>query len=369
MSQTPPISTITIKGYKSIENLDCLTLGNLNVLIGSNGAGKSNFISFFRLLQEMLQQRLQNWVAQQGGANQIFSFGIKHTDKLKAEIAFGLNKYSFELSPTAEGNIFFSKENIDFDGVNFPPTHREIADGNTESKLAEKVIQGYGWATENYTYSALKEWNVYHFHDTGPKAGMKLWGLKDDCAYLHRDGSNLAAFLYELKIRDKEKFNQVFEIVRLAVPFFEDFVFYKKPSNAGEQILLAWRQKGSDYVLMPSQFSDGTLRFICLTAVLLQPVPPATIIIDEPELGLHPYAVALLASMIRSAAKQTQVIISTQSVSLINEFSLDDLIIVERENNVSVFSRPKPEEFQTWLENYSVGEIWEKNLLGGRPPR
>lgn len=106
---------------------------------------------------------------------------------------------------------------------------------------------------------------------------------------------------------------------------------------------------------------------MCLVTALLQPEPPSTIIIDEPELGLHPYAITLLGGLLRSASTRMQIIVSTQSVPLLNEFSIDDLIVVERDNEVSVFKRLDEDEFSGWLDNYSVGELWEKNILGGRP--
>lgn len=136
-----------------------------------------------------------------------------------------------------------------------------------------------------------------------------------------------------------------------------------------EQIRLLWRQQDSDYPFWPSQLSDGSIRFICLVTALLQPDPPSTIIIDEPELGLHPYAITLLASLLRSASKRMQVIASTQSVPLVNEFSIDDLVVVERDKSATIFKRFEEDEFKIWLEDYSVGELWEKNVLGGRPPK
>ena len=165
-------------------------------------------------------------------------------------------------------------------------------------------------------------------------------------------------------------YDQIVKTVQLAIPFFGEFVLKPTTLQTDEQqIRLLWKQKESDYPLWPSQLSDGSLRFICLVTALLQPDPPATIIIDEPELGLHPYAITLLGALLRSAALRTQVIVATQSVQLVNEFKIEDLIIVECENGCSLFRRCREEEFKSWLENYSVGELWEKNILGGRPSK
>ena len=149
------------------------------------------------------------------------------------------------------------------------------------------------------------------------------------------------------------------------IPFLDDFIL--KP-NGNEMLRLDWRQKGvADYPMRPSHLSDGSIRFICLAAALLQPTPPSMIVIDEPELGLHPQAIAILAELIQSAAKRTQVITATQSAALINHFSVEDIVVVNREDGQSTFERLKHEDFSAWLEDYSVGELWAKNVIAGGP--
>ncbi len=212
-------------------------------------------------------------------------------------------------------------------------------------------------------------WKVYHFHDTSDTAGVKRQCAVHDNEYLRYECSNLAACC-ACKAEAPTVYNQIRKTVRLAVPFFGDFVL--KPTTLAteeQQLRLLWKQDDSDYALWPSQLSDGSLRFICLVTVLLQPNPPTTIIIDEPELGLHPYAITLLGALIRSASTRTQVIVSTQSVGLLNEFDVDDLIVVDREEGGSVFKRLNEADFASWLEDYTIGELWQKNILGGRPSR
>jgi predicted ATPase len=156
------------------------------------------------------------------------------------------------------------------------------------------------------------------------------------------------------------------DAVNLALPFFDDFVLKPKQLKNEECLInLMWKRTDGDYILWPSQLSDGSLRFMCLAAALLQPSLPTTIIIDEPELGLHPNAITLLAALLKSASARTQVIVSTQSVELINEFSIDDLVIVEQLEDGSIFRRDNQREFETWLKEYSVGELWEKSIIGG----
>ena len=215
-------------------------------------------------------------------------------------------------------------------------------------------------------YQSLISWKVFHFHDTSETAGVKRYGALHDNRFLRPDASNLAAYLYFLKQKHEQTYQQIRKTVQLAISFFDDFAL--RPDRLNEdQIRLLWQQKDSDYEFLASQLSDGSIRFICLVTALLQPDPPSTMIIDEPELGLHPYAITLLGALMRSASQRTQLIVSTQSVPLLNEFAIEDLIVVERENGVSIFKRLEKSDFELWLEEYTVGELWEKNILGGRP--
>jgi predicted ATPase len=372
MTHRQPISWLTIKGYKSIQDLPRFKLNDLNVLIGANGAGKSNLVSYFRMLGEMVEGRLQNWTTQQGSADRVVSFGVKETSKIESFVEFGLSGYQFELEPTIDGGFMFANEALHLNiSDSFKGLDRfHLGSGQKNSALKETIESDGNDSLAALCYRAIVSWKVYHFHDTSDTAGVKrVWAVHDN-EYLRPDASNLAAFLYRLRQTEPSAYQQIRQVVQLAIPFFDDFVLKpQKLPTEEEQIRLLWKQRDSDYPFWPSQLSDGSIRFICLATALLQPASPSTIIIDEPELGLHPYAIALLASLLRSASKRMQVIVSTQSVPLVNEFSIDDLIIVEREQNATVFKRYNEKDFKSWLEEYSVGELWEKNILGGRPVR
>ena len=370
MSTQYDIDYLTIHGFKSIKELDEFPMKKLNVLIGANGAGKSNFVAYFKMLSELVEGRLQNWTTKQGSADRILSFGVKETESLKSFIQFGRNGYMFVLEPTVDGGFSFEKEKLYFNGPYHGESWTGLGSGHTEAKLKEKDEKGDGSAVANYCYGSISSWNVYHFHDTSETAGVKRKGVLHDNKLLRSDASNLAAFLYKLKDESPEVYTQIRKTISLAVPLFDDFVLEPTTLSSGEeQIRLLWQQKDSDYELWPSQLSDGSIRFICLVTALLQPRPPSTIIIDEPELGLHPYAITLLGGLLRSASTRMQVIVSTQSVPLVNEFKIEDLVVVERENGATVFKRHDEDEFTSWLEDYSVGELWEKNILGGRPKK
>lgn len=365
------IKRLTIEGFKSIQKLEDFELRSLNILIGPNGAGKSNFVGFFRLLRELIDQSLQRYVSVEGGPDACLYMGVKATRRLLARLYFGNNGYHFSLVPTSDDRLVFYDEAISYTGK-----PRSIGSGHAEAKIKEKKDEpgqrGAPYGVARYVYDAVSSWVVYHFHDTSPTAGVRLKGAINDNESLRPDASNLAAFLFRVRQTDQSSYERIRDVVRLAAPFFDDFKLRPDPLNQ-EFIKLEWLQKGSDYPFRASQLSDGTLRFVCLAGALLQPSPPPTMLFDEPELGLHPYALTLLASLFQQAALQygdrviRQVIVSTQSALLLNEFAPEDVIIVERAQGQSTFRRLESAELSEWLNEYTLGELWQKNVLGGRP--
>jgi predicted ATPase len=370
------IDKITIKGYKSIRDLEAFKLDRINVLIGPNGAGKSNFVSLFRLLRDLMDEKLQLALATEGGADAFLYLGPRVTKELRVKLLFGVNGYEFALQPTVDNRLVFSSEFSIYSGhlVGRKENRTLLGSGHFEAQLkAHKDDPGYSAkkGPSSYVFDALSSWVVYHFHDTSLVSGVRRQGPINDNISLRSNAENLAAYLYRLQSTHVSSYEKIRDVVRLAAPFFDDFQLRPVPSNP-EKIQLEWRQRGSDYPLLASQLSDGTLRFICLATALLQPYPPSTMLFDEPELGLHPYALSLLGGMIqRSVAPwgtpQNQIIISTQSALLLNEFTPEDIIIVQRADDQSEFARLDSEQLAVWLADYTLGELWQKNLLGGRP--
>jgi predicted ATPase len=373
MSET--IKKLSIEGFKSIRRLEDFELGSLNVLIGANGAGKSNFVGFFRLLHEMIEKRLQFAVNTEGGADACLYMGPKVTKQLAAKLYFASNGYEFKLVPTADNRFIFAVETAFFRG-NFGDFRDPLGSGHSEARLKdlkdERGRSGAAHGVPYYVFRAVSSWVVYHFHDTSLLAGVRRQGPINDNETLRANAENLAAFLYLIQQTSPATYVQIRDVVRLAAPFFDDFRLRPVPTSP-DRIQLEWAQKDSDYPFLAHQLSDGTLRFICLATALLQPMRPATVFFDEPELGLHPYALTLLGGLFRQAAQQygsyvsKQVIISTQSAPLLNEFSPEDVIVVDRVQGESVFHRLDSAQLSEWLKEYALGELWQKNILGGRP--
>lgn len=361
------IDGIQVSGFKSIRQAD-LKLNALNVLIGPNGVGKSNFIGLFRLINYMIEGRLQVYAGLSGGAGELLHFGRKHTPKMEFEFTFSdaVNGYSCTLLGTDDDGLLFLDESIWFHNKAQyeQPYKYNLAAGHRETRLGGGNHPPKG--VEAYVVAAMKSWRIYHFHDTSAGAKVKQPCELHDNRVLKGDASNLAAFLYLLRANFRAHYNNILDAVRMVAPFFQDFVLEPLALNQ-QMIRLEWTEKGNDHVFGPGALSDGTLRFICLATLLLQPQLPSTILLDEPELGLHPYAITLLAELLRSSSTKTQVIASTQSVSLVNQFEPQDILVVEREGGESVFKRLQKGAMDTWIEDYGLGDLWEKNLLGGRP--
>ena len=363
MTDRQMLTHLEVKGFKSIKEMT-LGLYPLNVLIGANGVGKSNFISLFHLLNRIAENKLQLYVGQGGGPDPILYFGQKVTHELSVKLRFGDNGYHFTLVPSFPPSLVFSDEVCYFWGQGYPkPFDNHLGAGHTETNLHKAKTTS---KVAYYVLDHIQSWKIYHFHDTSDTARIKQPANINDNWMLRPDASNLAAFLYFLKLRYPQHYQNIVDTVRLAAPFFDDFNLRPNPLNQ-EFILLEWKEKDSDDYFNAHYFSDGTLRFICLATLLLQPNLPPLILIDEPELGLHPYAITLLSGLLRSAATKTQVIVATQSVTLVNQLEPQEVIVVDKHEKQSVFRHLDKEDMSGWLEEYGLGDLWEKNIFGGTP--
>jgi predicted ATPase len=367
------LDRVTIKGFKSIRDLEDFELSDLNVLIGGNGAGKSNFVDFFRLLRAMLElplpglahASLKTYVADGGGSDDFLFNGPKVTDHIEVETRFGPNGYRFKLEPTADETFMIVDEARYYEGGT--SGWWELGSGQTAPELLkDKDRRGTVGrrSVSNHIYNAISSWKIYHFHDTSKLAPMRRHAPVDDIEYLRFDAANIAPFLYDLRETEPGVYEQIVDTIRLVTPFFDDFIL--RPSK-NEKVSLRWRQKGADYPLKPHHLSDGSLRFICLTTALMQPEPPSTVIIDEPEIGLHPYAIEILAELVEAASRNTQLILSTQSPALVDHFDPEDIVVVKRKRGGSVFERLGRSQLSSWLQDYSLGELWRKNVVAGGP--
>jgi predicted ATPase len=353
------LKSVVVEGFTSIRSA-ALPLHDLNVLVGANGAGKSNFIRALGLLGRIVDSELSLFVGLSGGANALLSIDQAVPRLIRLEVESYAGSYTAELVPAAGDTLIFSDETI---WPHDTPVLTSLGRGHRETALtATRPLWVPG---AEPLVETLRGCRVFHFHDTSRGAPVKQQGYTADNRSLHPDAGNLAAVMLRLRDGDRARYQRIVRTVKQVAPFFRDFVL--EPELAAGRVRLRWQQEGSDTILPADALSDGTLRFICLAALLGQAELPGLIILDEPELGLHPFAIVQLAGMLRTASRGSQVLLATQSVTLMNQFELDDLIVVERREGSSVFERPDPDRLSEWLADYSLGELWEKNILGGRP--
>jgi len=367
---------IRLKGYKSIDGEagQTIPLGDVTVLLGANGSGKSNLVSFFKMLNYMTTGALQQYVGKQGVSRLLF-YGPKRTESISFILGFESDSahdtYEVKLSYGLPDRLFMSGEKITYHRLT-PPSPRPLeyflTAGGAESGLSTDTDQ-----TSRVLYRLLSGVRTYQFHDTSDTAKIKDRGYVDDAKYLRSDAGNLAAFLKMLKEHEgyRKYYERIVRHIKRVMPQFHDFDLEPIPGNK-DYVRLNWVDSNdSEYLFGPDQISDGSLRFMALATLFLQPpdLLPRFIVLDEPELGLHPAAIAELAGIVRSAAQRTQVLLATQSTRLVDEFSPENLVIVERDNEkkCSLFKKLDSAGLREWLERYSLSELWEKNVLGGQP--
>ncbi len=371
---TPRLATMEVAGFRSIRR-QVIDFGNSTVLIGPNGAGKSNLIDFLRMLGFMLgsEKGLSTFVGLFGPASALLHDGPKQTQQIEAHLTIstdqGTNEYRFRLGYASDDSLIFLEEKCRFSAANRPhpnPSWIDLGAGHSSPGLL-RAQENPVHRTQRTILSLLRSLQVYQFHDTSREARVKQQWPMDDNRYLRSDAGNIAPFLLRLREQYDRFYGRIVETIRLLAPFLDDFVL--EPQNG--RVSLRWREVGSDIEFNAHQASDGTLRAICLVTLLLQPpdTMPPMFVIDELELGLHPFALHIVAGLVKAASEAHQCILATQSPQLLDEFEVNDVLVAERSDRASIFSRRSPEELQRWLDDYTLSELWNMNVLGGRPGR
>lgn len=381
MSPMEKLTRIQVSGFRSFRTID-QSLRALTVLIGANGSGKSNFVGLFNMLGFMLSGNLQNYVARKGGGSSILHYGQKVTPVLSADFTFtgddsAVSTYGFTLAFASPDRLIFTDERVAF----LKPGHKKpysasLGSAQTETRLVEVAAapdDSHARTVARVFQKRLQEVQVYHFHDTSETAYIRTLQDVDRNRYLLSTGGNLASFLYMLRQAHPQHYARILSTVRLVVPYLHDFVLEPSRLNQG-RIELRWRDRNPDHEFGPHQLSDGSLRAIALVTALLQPddLMPSVIAIDEPELGLHPTAVATVAQLIQAASAKRQVIVATQSPKFVSAFAPEDVVVMERNEDArgfgeSTMKQLTREQLGAWLDDYDLGQLYDMNVTGGGP--
>ncbi len=359
---------IHISGFCSLKNV-VLEPGRLTLLIGPNGAGKSNLLQAMRLIPLLRTRSLQRYVAEHGFGAALLHYGPKTTEAIELGVEIrdqgSIFRYDARLAFTPDDSLYFQTENAVCWHPDESPVIYPLGGGHRESKLQEanpedKIIATVNWWLGRMTF--------YHFHDTSAQSKLRTHSRREDDRYPRSDGSNLAAYLLRLKESDQDADRKSWQRINRHCRHIAPAIKELDPVAVNGSVRLDWVDI-RDQRFGCHQFSDGTLRALALITVLSQPTErlPRLISIDEPELGLHPSAIALIAELCRSISRHTQIILSTQSTELLDHFSADEVVVVESDHGETRLTRLSSEALQRWLEDYSLSELYNKGVIGGKP--
>ncbi|MEY4806700.1 MAG: hypothetical protein RLZZ206_1089 [Cyanobacteriota bacterium] len=360
---------IHISGFCSLKHV-VLEPGRLTLLIGPNGAGKSNLLQAMRLIPFLRSRSLQRYVAEHGFGAALLHYGPKTTEAIELGVEIrdqgSIFRYDARLAFTPDDSLYFQTENA----VSLHPDgsgriSSPLGGGHRESKLQEESPEDKIIATVNWWLGRM---TFYHFHDTSAQSKLRTHARREDDRYPRSDGSNLSAYLLRLKESDQDDDRKSWQRINRHCRHIAPVIKELDPVAINDSVRLDWIDD-RDQRFGCHQFSDGTLRALALITVLSQPTAklPRLISIDEPELGLHPSAIALIAELCRSISRHTQIILSTQSTELLDHFSADEVVVVESDHGETRLTRLSSDALQRWLEDYSLSELYNKGVIGGKP--
>ena len=370
------IESVHVKGFRSLADLKLDSIPNPMVLLGANGAGKSNLMRFFGLLRAMHSLRAGEFVLREGGADDQLYAGSKQTPQIEATVSawtrLGRSEFSFALKYTSEDRFAVVNERISQleDRLDAPRPHAHPV---TESSPHHRATESsFFLAARSTADPRVKEaadvigdcWG-YQFHDTSRDAPIKKRWDVDDSHRLLEHGGNLGPILLRLREHHFSKYQLICRRIRQVLPEFDDF---QLDEDYGKTIL-RWRGKDTGKTMGAHLTSDGSLRCFCLLTLLSLPdeALPRIILLDEPELGLHPFATSVISHLVKSLSHRRQVIVATQSPHFVDAFGLDEIVVLEMRDGRTEAKRFNEEDFSQWRDDYSSGDLWWSNLLGGYP--
>ena len=378
MSETTRLKSVRIQGFRSLADVELSDLGSASVLIGANGSGKSNFVRFFDMLSWMLRSSsLEQFVERNGGADDQLYGGSWTTPAMQAELSLeterGRNDYGFTLAHAHPDRLMFTREAFRFSSNDRPseaPWTRLPGGGYREAQIVEVAHSPQppeiNQTTAQTITRLLRNCAAYQFHDTSDSSSLKTRWDTGENNKLRSNGGNLAAVLYRLEHEDHHRFEMICRHIGRILPVFDRFTI----EDSYGKVQLRWKAKGSDKTFGAHLTSDGSLRFFALVTLLNLPreMLPDVVLLDEPELGLHPTAIALIGDMIKALAVDVQVIAATQSPLLVDVFDLEEIVVLEADDGRTSIRRLATDDYRHWLdESFAPGELWQKNLIGGRP--
>jgi predicted ATPase len=287
--------------------------------------------------------------------------------EITVETEQGTNEYRMALTHVAPDSLAFAEEAFRFSrhGRNTSSSWVDLPMPAQESGLPDAAADNSQRAqrTARTVLYLLRNCATFQFHDTSAKASLNMRWDESEAARMRTDGGNLAPILLHLSREQPRRYQLITRQIQRVLPVFEDFEL--EPTSG--KVLLRWRAKNSDKTFGPHLTSDGSLRLFCMFTLLNLPddMLPDVLMIDEPELGLHPHAIALTADMIKSLAVHRQVFIATQSPLMVDAFELENILVASLEGAATKLTPMDQHDYRSWLaDDYLPSDLWLKEPVG-----
>ena len=346
-----------------------IELQPLNIIIGQNASGKSNLVDVLKLLRSLPQDKgLATFISKNGGVNEWFWKG-RHTDNY-AEIKIYYKGKPLQISYKIQitEDPFDSRVSIFNETVISEKTGKILIERDT---LNEESFLGFSYRQQKdelvfprfelrHFFNALVTYTDLQTNRASEIRRPQIPDAPND--FLEESGSNLALVLNDLEHRGNEK-DKIVENLKKFNPQIKDY----SVRILGGTVQLFIREEGLEKPISAMRLSDGTLRYLCLLAILCHPEPPPLICIEEPETGLHPDILPTIAELMKEASQRTQLIVTTHSDILVSAFSdmPEAVLVCEKDEDGTHFERLEAERLKVWLEEYTLGEAWLRGAIGG----
>ena len=381
---------LSVSGYKSFVDVE-LPLRPLAVMIGPNGCGKTSLLELLWLFNQAMQEDLTKGIEQQGGINSIASRLKAAPSQLEFELSYYCEEfrgddemiYRVHLNANLrEHPIRLEQLERRWDPYASTP-YRYIDAHNDRVRYNEPETTGFVAPSWTYNFSelalaqiprmykdpermrsALAQARFYSFLDVQPRSVVRLPQSLTPTIRPGPNGENLFSALYNLRASHESIYRSLEDVLRTGFPGFGRLEF---PVVGSGQVTLGWYQEGVEGPLYPNELSEGTLRFLWLTTVLLSPSPAPITCIDEPEVSLHPELLKLLAGLLQDASMRGQYIVATHSPELIRWLEPEEILILDKKEGRTTFAWADSVDLKEWLQEYTLDQLWLMGTLGGRP--
>jgi len=377
------ISRLRVHGFKRLQHME-VGLSDLTVLVGPNSSGKTALLEAVRVLSRSADRALAQAVADLGGMVAVMSRGgdglgphfalrVPVTSSRVAlyELTLRTVQSTHEVETEELWSGLAGVEHADLafgfgllHGVRVVDPELRGWDPRLGLERQETLLSdrppGGSWVDE--LRAALASIAFYGPVDAGPDAPIRLPQQVRPARLPRPSGEYLASTLQYKRSRDRWMFDRLEGVLRTAYPGFEGLDF--EPVAAGS-IMLTWSERGKVYYA--NELSEGTLRFLLLASLLLTTELPALVLIDEPEVSLHPELLCLLSDLLQDASSRTQLLVATQSPELISWLKPEQIVVLDLDDEGWCQATPGDQlNLEDWLKDYTLGQLWTKGVIGGR---